>query len=44
LLPTLRRGTALAELTIKTARKRASTPPAETCRSFKIVAAFEISG
>jgi hypothetical protein len=37
----LRGGAALAELTIKTTRKRAEMLPAETCRIFKIVAAWE---
>jgi hypothetical protein len=36
-----RSGAALAELTIKTTRRRAETLPAETCRIFKIVAAWE---
>jgi hypothetical protein len=39
LLPTLRRGAALAEPTMKTTRKRAETLPAEICRIFKIVIA-----
>jgi len=42
LLPTLRRGAALAEPTIKITRKRVEALPAETRRIFKIVAAFGV--
>jgi hypothetical protein len=40
----LRSGTALAELTINTTRRRAKTLPAETCRIFKIVVALGVNG
>jgi hypothetical protein len=41
LLPRVRSGAALVELTINITRKRAEKLPAVTCRIFKIVAALE---